>query len=98
MKPITAIYSTFLQRAYDIILHDVAIQNLPVVFCLDRAGLVGDDGATHHGVFDIAYLRSMPNLTLLSPKDTLEMREMVRWALTERRGPVSLRYPRGASP
>jgi 1-deoxy-D-xylulose-5-phosphate synthase len=94
--PVCAIYSTFLQRAYDQILHDVCIQNLPVVFCLDRGGLVGDDGATHHGVFDIAYLRSMPNMVLLSPKDTVELRAMVRWALSYRRGPVALRYPRGA--
>jgi 1-deoxy-D-xylulose-5-phosphate synthase len=94
--PVCAIYSTFLQRAYDQIVHDVCLQNLPVVFCLDRAGLVGDDGATHHGVFDIAYLRHIPNLTLLSPKDTLELREMVKWALSWRRGPVALRYPRGS--
>jgi 1-deoxy-D-xylulose-5-phosphate synthase len=95
--PVCGIYSTFLQRAYDQIVHDVCIQNLPVVFCLDRAGLVGDDGATHHGVFDIAYLRSIPNLVLLSPKDTLELREMVRWAVNYRRGPVALRYPRGTA-
>jgi 1-deoxy-D-xylulose-5-phosphate synthase len=95
MTPVCAIYSTFLQRAYDQIVHDVCLQNLPVVFCLDRAGLVGDDGATHHGVFDIAYLRDIPNLALLSPKDTLELREMVRWALGYKRGPVALRYPRG---
>lgn len=94
--PVCAIYSTFLQRAYDQIVHDVCIQNLPVVFCLDRGGLVGDDGATHHGVLDIAYLRSLPNLLLLSPKDTVEMREMVRFALNYRQGPVALRYPRGA--
>lgn len=95
LTPVCAIYSTFLQRAYDQIIHDVALQNLPVVFCLDRAGLVGDDGATHHGVFDIAYLRSVPNLLLLSPKDSLELREMVRWALRHKQGPVALRYPRG---
>ena len=96
--PVVAVYSTFLQRAYDQIVHDVCLQNLPVIFAIDRGGLVGDDGATHHGVFDIAYLRSIPNLTMLSPKDTLEMREMVRWALNERRGPIALRYPRGSSP
>jgi 1-deoxy-D-xylulose-5-phosphate synthase len=94
--PVCAIYSTFLQRAFDQIVHDVCIQDLPVVFCLDRAGLVGDDGATHHGVFDIAYLRSIPNLALLSPKDTAELREMVRFALGYKRGPIALRYPRGS--
>lgn len=94
--PVCAIYSTFLQRAYDQIMHDVCLQNLPVVFALDRGGLVGDDGATHHGVFDIAYLRSMPNLVMLSPKDTQELRAMTRWALRYKRGPVALRYPRGS--
>jgi len=96
MTPVCAIYSTFLQRAYDQIVHDVALQNLPVVFALDRAGLVGDDGATHHGVFDIAYLRSVPGLTMLSPKDTVEMGAMVRWSLRHKTGPVALRYPRGS--
>jgi 1-deoxy-D-xylulose-5-phosphate synthase len=95
--PVCAIYSTFLQRAYDQIVHDVALQNLPVVFGIDRGGLVGDDGATHHGVNDIAYLRHIPNFTLLSPKDTYEMQEMTRWALRYGRGPVALRYPRGSS-
>ncbi|MBC8104632.1 MAG: 1-deoxy-D-xylulose-5-phosphate synthase [Cytophagales bacterium] len=94
--PVCAIYSTFLQRAYDQIVHDICLQNLPVVFALDRGGLVGDDGATHHGVFDIAYLRHIPNLLMLSPKDTLELRAMVRWALSYKRGPVALRYPRGS--
>jgi 1-deoxy-D-xylulose-5-phosphate synthase len=94
--PVCAIYSTFLQRAYDQIVHDVCIQNLPVVFCLDRGGLVGDDGATHHGVFDIAYLRHLPNLVHLSPKDTLELREMMKFALNYRRGPIAVRYPRGS--
>ncbi len=93
--PVCTIYSTFLQRAFDQIVHDVCLQNLPVVFCLDRAGLVGDDGATHHGALDIAYLRSIPNILLLSPKDTLELREMMRFALGYKRGPVALRYPRG---
>lgn len=93
--PVCAIYSTFLQRAYDQIVHDVCLQNLPVVFMIDRAGLVGDDGATHHGAMDIAYLRSIPNLVMLSPKDTLEMREMVKYALSYKRGPIALRYPRG---
>lgn len=93
--PVCAIYSTFLQRAYDQIVHDVCLQNLPVVFAIDRAGLVGDDGATHHGVMDIAYLRSIPNLVLLSPKDTQELREMTKFALSYKKGPVALRYPRG---
>ncbi|WP_395093039.1 1-deoxy-D-xylulose-5-phosphate synthase [Armatimonas sp.] len=93
--PVCAIYSTFLQRAYDQIVHDVCIQNLPVVFMIDRAGLVGDDGATHHGTMDIAYLRSIPNLVLLSPKDPQELREMVKFALAYRKGPIALRYPRG---
>lgn len=95
--PVCAIYSTFLQRAYDQIVHDVCLQNLPVVFMIDRAGLVGDDGATHHGVMDIAYLRSIPNLVMLSPKDTLELREMVKYALSYKRGPIAVRYPRGGS-
>ena len=103
MKPITAIYSTFLQRAYDIVLHDVAIQNLPVIFCLDRAGLVGDDGPTHHGVFDIAYLRHIPNVTQLAPKDGEELEAMLRYAVNEHvtgpnAGPISIRYPRGNAP
>jgi 1-deoxy-D-xylulose-5-phosphate synthase len=103
IKPITAIYSTFLQRAYDIILHDVAIQNLPVLFCLDRAGLVGDDGPTHHGVFDIAYLRPLPNVTLLAPKDGDELAAMLRYMVQEHvvgphAGPIAIRYPRGNAP
>ena len=103
MKPITAIYSTFLQRAYDIILHDVALQNLPVIFCLDRAGLVGDDGPTHHGVFDIAYLRHIPNMSLLAPKDGGEMDAMMRYMVQDHvvgshAGPIVLRYPRGNAP
>ena len=93
--PVCAIYSTFLQRAYDQIVHDVCIQNLPVVFMIDRAGLVGDDGATHHGAMDIAYLRSIPNLVLLSPKDPQELREMVKFALAYKQGPIAVRYPRG---
>lgn len=103
MKPITAIYSTFLQRAYDIILHDVALQNLPVLFCLDRAGLVGDDGPTHHGVFDIAFLRSIPNVTQLAPKDGEEMEAMLRYMVQEHvvgshSSPIAIRYPRGNTP
>src|SRR5207248_1193196 len=103
MKPVTAIYSTFLQRAYDIILHDVAIQNLPVIFCLDRAGLVGDDGPTHHGVFDIAYLRHIPNVTMLAPKDGQEFDAMLRYIVRDHvtgpnAGPIAIRYPRGNAP
>ena len=93
MKPIVAIYSTFLQRAYDQVIHDVAIENLPVVFAIDRAGIVGADGATHHGVFDIAYLRTVPNLQIAAPKDALELRAMLKKAL-EVGGPVAIRYPR----
>ncbi len=103
MKPITAIYSTFLQRAYDMILHDVALQNLPVIFCLDRAGLVGDDGPTHHGVFDIAFMRHIPNMTILAPKDGEELAAMLRYAAVEHvggpnSGPIAVRYPRGNAP
>ncbi|ULR40775.1 1-deoxy-D-xylulose-5-phosphate synthase [Thermus sp. NEB1569] len=93
LKPIVAIYSTFLQRAYDQVIHDVAIENLPVVFAIDRAGVVGADGATHHGVFDIAYLRTIPNLQIAAPKDALELRAMLKKAL-EVGGPVAIRYPR----
>ena len=94
-KPVAAIYSTFLQRAYDPIIHDVALQRLPVRFFLDRGGLVGDDGGTHHGVFDLAYLRCIPNLVLMAPKDTDEMRAMTRFALGYNAGPIAVRYPRG---
>jgi 1-deoxy-D-xylulose-5-phosphate synthase len=93
MKPIVAIYSTFLQRAYDQAIHDVAIENLPVVFAVDRAGVVGADGPTHHGVFDIAYLRTIPNFQIAAPKDALELRAMLKKAL-EVGGPVAIRYPR----
>ncbi len=93
MKPIVAIYSTFLQRAYDQAIHDVAIENLPVIFAIDRAGIVGADGATHHGVFDIAYLRTVPNFQIAAPKDALELRAMLKKAL-EVGGPVAIRYPR----
>ena len=98
MKPVCAIYSTFLQRAYDPIIHDVALQHLPVRFFLDRAGLVGDDGGTHHGVFDLAYLRCVPNLVVMAPKSTEEMRAMTRFALAYDAGPIAVRYPRGGSP
>ncbi len=103
IKPITAIYSTFMQRAYDIILHDVAIQNLPAIFCLDRSGVVGDDGPTHHGVFDIAYLRHIPNMAILAPKDGEELAAMLRYSVDEHvvganASPISIRYPRGNAP
>ena len=93
-KPVCAIYSTFLQRAFDPIVHDVAIQDLSVVFAIDRAGLVGDDGPTHHGAFDIAYLRSIPGLTLMAPMDEPELVDMLHTALSMG-GPVAIRYPRG---
>jgi len=93
-RPVAAIYSTFLQRAYDQIVHDVCLQNLPVVFCMDRAGLVGDDGPTHHGVFDISYLRCLPNLTLMAPRDEAMLLRMLRTGLTID-GPSAIRYPRG---
>jgi 1-deoxy-D-xylulose-5-phosphate synthase len=92
--PVVAIYSTFLQRGYDEILHDVCVQNLHVVFALDRGGLVGADGPTHHGVFDFAYMRSIPNLVIMAPKDENELQHMLQTAI-EYHGPVSLRYPRG---
>ncbi|MFL5846691.1 MAG: 1-deoxy-D-xylulose-5-phosphate synthase [Solirubrobacteraceae bacterium] len=93
-KPVCAIYSTFLQRAFDQIVHDVCLQNLGVVFAMDRAGLVGDDGPTHHGVFDIPYLRCLPNITLMAPRDEAMLARMLRTAL-DHDGPVGLRYPRG---
>lgn len=93
--PVVAIYSTFLQRGYDEILHDVCLQNLHVVFALDRGGLVGADGPTHHGVFDFAYMRSIPNLVIMAPKDENELRHMLETAI-DHNGPISLRYPRGA--
>ena len=95
MKPVTVIYSTFMQRAYDSILHDICMQKLHVTMCLDRAGLVGDDGYTHHGVFDYAYLRSIPNMTIMAPKDENELRHMLKTALSFN-GPISVRYPRGS--
>lgn len=93
--PVAAIYSTFLQRAFDQIVHDVAIQKLPVVFVLDRAGLVGADGPTHHGVFDLTYLRMIPGMTVMAPKDERELRNMLYTATMHKRGPIALRYPRG---
>ena len=95
LKPVVAIYSTFLQRAYDQLIHDVAIQNLPVVFALDRAGLVGADGATHAGAYDIAYLRCIPNLSVACPSDENECRQLLCSAF-EQNHPVAVRYPRGA--
>ncbi|MGO9437727.1 MAG: 1-deoxy-D-xylulose-5-phosphate synthase [Terracidiphilus sp.] len=94
-RPVCAIYSTFLQRAFDPIVHDVALQKLPVVFCMDRAGLSGDDGPTHHGLFDIAYLRGVPEMVLMAPKDEDELADMMKTALTLP-GPSAIRYPRGA--
>ena len=94
-RPFCNIYSTFAQRAYDQIIHDVALQNIPVIFCLDRAGLVGADGPTHHGTFDLAFLNAIPNLTILSPMDEHELRDMMYWAVDYTDGPVVIRYPRG---
>ncbi|MDI6731473.1 MAG: 1-deoxy-D-xylulose-5-phosphate synthase [Candidatus Margulisbacteria bacterium] len=97
MKPVVAIYSTFLQRAYDQIVQDVCLQNLPVIFCLDRAGIVGEDGPTHHGLFDMAYLRSIPNMIVMAPKDENEFVAMMNTAV-QHNGPIAVRYPRGAGP
>ncbi len=95
-KPVVAIYSTFLQRAYDQILHDVCIEKLPVVFAIDRGGIVGEDGATHHGLFDLSYLRNLPNMVVMAPKDENELRSMLLTALRHN-GPIALRYPRGSA-
>ena len=97
MKPVCAIYSTFLQRAYDQIIHDVCVQNLDVTFAIDRAGIVGADGATHQGLYDLAYLRTLPNMVVMAPKDENELRAMLRTAI-EHPGPAALRYPRGSAP
>ena len=94
LKPIVAIYSSFLQRAYDQILHDVCIQNLPVVFCIDRAGLVGSDGETHQGLFDLSFLSSIPNMHIMAPKNKWELSDMIKYAV-EFGGPIAIRYPRG---
>ncbi|QUH20702.1 1-deoxy-D-xylulose-5-phosphate synthase [Alkaliphilus sp. B6464] len=94
-KPVFAVYSTFLQRAYDQVIHDACIQNLPVTYLIDRAGLVGNDGETHHGSLDVSFLSCIPNLTFLAPKDGLELREMVKFAM-DHNGPIAIRYPRGA--
>jgi 1-deoxy-D-xylulose-5-phosphate synthase len=95
LKPVVAIYSTFLQRAYDQLIHDVALQNLPVVFAIDRAGLVGADGATHAGAYDIAFLRCIPNISLACPADERECRQLLSTAYAQNH-PVAVRYPRGA--
>ena len=96
LKPVCAIYSTFLQRAYDQIVHDICVQNLDVTFVLDRAGIVGADGATHQGLYDLAYLRTLPNMIIMAPKDENELRAMLRTAI-EYPGPAALRFPRGQS-
>ncbi|MEQ9671382.1 1-deoxy-D-xylulose-5-phosphate synthase [Coleofasciculus sp. G2-EDA-02] len=95
MRPVAAIYSTFLQRAYDQIIHDVCIQNLPVFFCLDRAGIVGADGPTHQGMYDIAYLRCIPNMVIMAPKDEAELQRMIVTGVNYTDGPIAMRYPRG---
>ena len=94
MRPVVAIYSTFLQRAYDQILHDTCIQSLPVVFAIDRAGITGEDGETHQGLFDISYLRSLPNMSIMAPSNENELQNMLTTALNQKTGPVALRYPR----
>jgi 1-deoxy-D-xylulose-5-phosphate synthase len=95
LMPFCNVYSTFLQRAYDQVIHDVALQNLPVIFCLDRAGLVGEDGATHHGAFDLAYLRCIPNLIIFAPRNEIELRNMLYTAQLGLKNPIAIRYPRG---
>jgi len=97
MRPVVAIYSSFLQRAYDQILHDVCLQNLSVVFSIDRAGLVGEDGETHQGVYDLAFLSQMPNMTILAPANFTEFSDMLAYATTEHCGPIAIRYPRGGN-
>ena len=99
LRPFVAIYSSFLQRAYDQIINDVSLQRLPVLFCIDRAGLVGEDGATHHGVFDLTYLRAIPGMTVAAPRDARELRDIMHHALTTTPdGPFAIRYPRGTVP
>ncbi|HVH11009.1 MAG TPA: 1-deoxy-D-xylulose-5-phosphate synthase [Gemmatimonadales bacterium] len=98
IRPVAAIYSTFLQRAYDSIIHDVAIQRLPVIFCLDRAGMVGEDGQTHMGLYDIAYLLAVPNMTVTAPRDAAELIGLLRSALEHTEGPFAIRYPRDRAP
>jgi 1-deoxy-D-xylulose-5-phosphate synthase len=96
LRPVVAIYSTFLQRAFDMIVHDVALQNLPVVFVLDRAGVVGEDGPTHHGVLDLGYMRMVPGMVVMAPSDENELRHMMATALAHESGPIAIRYPRAA--
>jgi len=97
MRPVVALYSTFLQRSYDMILQDVGMQKLNVVFAVDRAGLVGEDGETHHGIYDIGFLRQVPGMTVLCPGSCEELQDMLKWAVIEQTGPVALRYPRGGN-
>ena len=94
LKPIVAVYSSFLQRAYDQILHDVCIQDLPVIFAIDRAGIVGSDGETHQGIFDLSYLSSIPNMNILAPKNKWELSDMIKFAVNFDH-PIAIRYPRG---
>ena len=96
MKPVVAIYSTFLQRAFDQIVHDVALQCLPVIFAIDRGGLVGEDGPTHHGILDLSMLRQIPNMTIMAPKDEDELRHLLKTAVQHQQGPIAVRYPRGS--
>src|SRR5207245_4115562 len=98
IRPVVAIYSTFLQRAYDNVIHDVAIQRLPVIFGLDRAGMVGEDGQTHMGLYDIAYLLAVPHMTVTAPRDAAELIGLLRCALEHTEGPFALRYPRDKAP
>ena len=95
MRPVVAIYSTFVQRGYDQIIHDVCIQNLPVFFCLDRAGIVGADGPTHQGMYDISFLRCLPNMVVMAPKDEAELQRMIVTGINHTSGPITMRYPRG---
>ncbi|MEO1560770.1 MAG: 1-deoxy-D-xylulose-5-phosphate synthase, partial [Cyanobacteria bacterium J06632_19] len=95
MRPVADIYSTFLQRGYDQIVHDVCIQNLPVFFCLDRAGIVGADGPTHQGMYDIAYMRCIPNMVMMAPKDEAELQQMTVTGVNYTKGPIAMRFPRG---
>ena len=96
MKPVVAIYSTFLQRAYDQVIHDVCLQKLPVKLMIDRGGLVGDDGPTHHGAFDLSYLRMIPGMIVMTPRDEIELQNMLLTALHHDAGPIAIRFPRGA--
>lgn len=95
LKPVVAVYSSFLQRGFDQVLHDVCIQNLPVVFALDRAGLVGSDGETHQGIFDLSYLSCIPNMSIMAPKNLWELQQELEFAVCHYDGPIAIRYPRG---